>query len=134
MKIWATVLVWTLGLAAGAAVAEGPSITDSSAYVSCMDRVFDQGFVTENRIRCIQAERKKYDALLRAEYQQQLKALKGASRQRLVQGQQAWRQYRDAWCAYELSLLDLAPNPFVNEQFCLAELTMQQWHRLHTTH
>lgn len=133
MKTFCTCLLWALWTVLSPAWAQGPSITDSKAFVACMDKVFDQGFVTENRIRCIQAERQKYEAMLREQYQQQLKSLQGPSRQHLVQGQRAWLKYRDAWCAYELSLQDLAPHPLVNEQFCLAELTMSQWHRLHTT-
>lgn len=115
-------------LVANLAFADKPSITDSKAFVDCMSADFDDSPAIY-RMKCIKVEIRKYQTLLDAEYKQQLKFRKGKSRQRLIQVQREWINYRNAWCEFEFTL-EAGGNPFVNQQFCLADQTIDQWYKL----
>jgi uncharacterized protein YecT (DUF1311 family) len=114
--------------------AQMPSFADSKAYQDCMDRSYSHGFITENRVNCVRAELKKYDAMLNAEYQLQLKSLQGESRKKLVQAQRDWVKFRDAWCGFEFTLVDVPPNIYVKREMCLTDFTIEQWYRLKSMH
>jgi len=116
-------------LVANLAFADKPSITDSRAFVDCMSSDYVGAGPNTYRIGCIKAEIKKYQTLLDAEYEQQLKFRKGKSRQRLIQLQREWVKYRNAWCEFEFTL-EAGGNPYVNQQYCLADQTIDQWFKL----
>lgn len=120
-------LLW---LAVVQSLAQAPNWADSKPFRTCMDRVYDHGFITENQVNCVRAELKKYDAMLNAEYQRQLKLSQGDSRQKLVKAQRDWLRFRDAWCAFEFSVTEVPPNIFVKREMCLADFTAEQWYRL----
>ena len=126
---WVTLVGMLLSTAAWAQM---PNFADSKTYRDCMDRVYDHGFVTENQISCIKAELKKYDALLNSRYQVLLKMSEGPDRQKLVQAQREWVKFRDAWCGFEFTVTEVAPNIYVKRELCLTELTVEQWYRLKT--
>ncbi len=115
-------------MVASLAFAEKPSITYSKAFVDCMSADFDDS-PARYRMKCIKVEIRKYQTLLDAEYKKQLKLRQGESRQRLIQVRREWIKYRDAWCNFELTL-DGDGNPYVNQQFCLADLTIDHWYML----
>ena len=116
-------------LVANLAFADKPSITDSKAFVDCVSSDYVGAGPNTYRIGCIKAEIKKYQTLLDAEYEQQLKFRKGKSRQRLIQLQREWVKYRNAWCEFEFTL-EAGGNPYVNQQYCLADQTIDQWFKL----
>ena len=115
-------------LVANLAFADKPSITDSKAFVDCMSADFDDSPAIY-RMKCIKVEIRKYQTLLDAEYKQQLKFRKGKSRQRLILVQREWIKYRNAWCEFEFTL-EAGGNYYVNQQFCLADQTIDQWYKL----
>ena len=128
MKATGLCLGAALLLVANLAFADKPSITDSKAFVDCMSADFDDSPAI-HRMKCIKVEIRKYQTLLDAEYQQQLRFRKGKSRQRLIQVQREWIKYRNAWCEFEFTL-EPGGNPYVNQQFCLADQTIDQWYKL----
>ena len=111
------------------AFAEKPSITDSVAFVDCMSSDYVGAGPNTYRIGCINTEIQKYQTLLDTEYKQQLKFRKGKSRQRLLRVKSEWIKYRNAWCDFEFTL-EAGGNPYVNQQFCIADQTIDQWYKL----
>jgi len=116
-------------LVANLAFADKPSITDSKAFVDCMSSDYVGAGPNTHRMGCIKVEIKKYQTLLDAEYKQQLKLRKGKSRQRLIQVQREWVKNHNTWCEFEFTLED-GSNPYVNQQFCLADQTIDRWYKL----
>lgn len=99
-----------------------------------MDAAISEGaFINVHRMECLKVELKKQDDQLNAIYKTRLAQAKPDERKWLVKGQKQWIIYRDAWCRYEKSLVDLPPNLFVNELFCLVDLTYQQAQRIKQT-
>jgi uncharacterized protein YecT (DUF1311 family) len=124
-------LCWVL--TTGHAVTPPPQLTDSKAYVDCMDKAIEQPLVTQSRIDCLKIELKKYDDQLNDEYKENLSLHSGDSRKKLMEGQREWIKFRNAWCRFEGSI-DVAGNPLVNQYFCMVDLTIEQMLRLKASH
>jgi len=124
-------LCWLLTTAH--AVTLQPQLTDSKAYVDCMDRAIEQPLVTQGRMDCLKIELKKYEKQLNDEYQKSLASQTDESRKKLIEGQREWIKFRNAWCRFEGSV-DVAGNPLVNQYFCMVDLTIEQMLRLKASH
>lgn len=107
---------------------------NSAALEHCMDEAVSRGaFINVQRMECLKVELKKQDDQLNTIYKVQFNQLKPDERRWLQKGQRQWILYRDAWCRFEKSLVDMAPNFYVNELYCLVDLTFQQVQRLKQT-
>jgi uncharacterized protein YecT (DUF1311 family) len=130
-KILGVGLCWLLTTAH--AVTLQPQLTDSKAYVDCMDRAIEQPLVTQGRMDCLKIELKKYEEQLNDEYKKSIALQTHESRKKLIEGQREWLKFRNAWCRFE-GAIDVGGNPLVNQYFCRVDLTIEQTRRLKASH
>ena len=96
-----------------------------------MDRAIREGaLINVHRMECLKVELKKQNDKLNAIYKVRIAQATSDERRWLLKGQRQWTLYRDAWCRYEKSLVDMAPNFYVNELYCLVDLTFQHAQRI----
>ena len=94
-------------------------------FGQCMDAVDLGAMKISQWTVCYQAELKRQDQFLNAEYQLLKTRLAPSQHAPLLAGQRAWIAYRDAWCKFQGSL-DQAPSPDINALSCLVDLTAEQ--------
>jgi uncharacterized protein YecT (DUF1311 family) len=103
----------------------------TEAFTQCMSAVDLGAFKITQWTACHQAEFKRQDAALNAEYQNLRARLPSAQRAGLQNAQRAWLAYRDAWCQFE-GTLDVAPSPDLNGLACRVDATAAQVRKLKT--
>ncbi len=94
-KVWLCGLLVALSPLVSAATAEPPATAE---FGRCMDRAAG---VTVSMVDCIDAEAKRQDVLLNANYKQAVKRLSAQRQQSLLKAQRAWLAFRDAQCSFE---------------------------------
>jgi len=110
------------------------SSVNSADLDRCMEEAINEGaLINVHRMECLKAELKKQDGQLNAIYRTRMSQVKPDEKKSLQEAQRQWIVYRDAWCRYEKSLVDMPPNIYVNELFCLVELTFTQVQRIKQT-
>jgi uncharacterized protein YecT (DUF1311 family) len=129
-----TLLTLTIFLLASFAWPANASSVNSAELERCLEEAINEGaLINVHRMECLKAELKKQDGQLNAIYRTRMSQVKPDEKKSLQEAQRQWIVYRDAWCRYEKSLVDMPPNIYVNELFCLVELTFQQVQRLKQT-
>jgi uncharacterized protein YecT (DUF1311 family) len=122
MKTFKPLLIATL-LALPLASAHAES-KRSDEYTRCMDNVDLSAFKTSRFAACAEAELKRQDVTLNAEYNKLKTLLDEQGKAALTKAQKSWLAFRESWCRAE-EVLPMAPGGPANYGFCMMDLTDQ---------